>query len=260
MEVKTRAPEPLARRGHHRDMVGVVTRVRLRRCRDLVVAWKQYREIERMARRIPGFRHSAFLLQGPRTFAMVSLWDSQLAIDHFETDRFDHAPGRGGRRNSQVGIGSRCADGRQRRRRCLCRHLPRRCGAGLALLARFHGYDDGGSDAAFCLACLGAGWVGSGAPFRADATDSPGLGALIRARKGCVPVGCGSRVWIDHTKHISELLAPTYLGPSDWTTGNRGAQLCLLRARPEHSRSARPQAAKRRSRVGYLVPASFRVR
>lgn len=85
MEIKTRAPEPLARRGHHGDMVGVVTRVRLRRCRDLVVAWKQYREIERVARRIPGFRHSAFLLQGPRTFAMVSLWDSQLAIDQFET-------------------------------------------------------------------------------------------------------------------------------------------------------------------------------
>lgn len=57
----------------------VITRMRMRRTRDVVSAYRGHRRLRRAveARRPPGLLQAAFLLEGPRTCYSLSLWDGE---------------------------------------------------------------------------------------------------------------------------------------------------------------------------------------
>ncbi len=62
----------------------IVTRVRLRRARDMFVAWRRYRRILAAARSSPGFIASDFLVRDHRTFVTLSVWRDESSVDGFE--------------------------------------------------------------------------------------------------------------------------------------------------------------------------------
>lgn len=92
-----------------RDVYCVLTRIRIRNPLRLLGMWRAYRKVRNEARRVRGLRQSAFLVEGPRTFVILSLWDHPSAFLDFGTHVHTHPPAvrqalheAGGRRGLRV--------------------------------------------------------------------------------------------------------------------------------------------------------------
>jgi hypothetical protein len=51
----------------------------------LARAWWDFRTVSKLARTIPGLKRTAFLVESPRTFMILSLWDGEEAMLDFAT-------------------------------------------------------------------------------------------------------------------------------------------------------------------------------
>jgi hypothetical protein len=67
------------------SVVAVITRFRFKHVWDLVGAYLAYRRITADARLVPGYLHSAFLVQGHHSCCTLSLWADAGAIARFGT-------------------------------------------------------------------------------------------------------------------------------------------------------------------------------
>lgn len=79
--------------GHHEvesSVVCVITRISVRRRRDLLRMYRAYRRVARASRRTPGLLRSAFLVENARTWYSLSLWENSQAISQFGTNVPEH--------------------------------------------------------------------------------------------------------------------------------------------------------------------------
>jgi hypothetical protein len=51
----------------------------------LIRAWWDFRTVSGMARALPGLKRMTFLIDGPRTFLILSVWDGEEAMLDFAT-------------------------------------------------------------------------------------------------------------------------------------------------------------------------------
>jgi hypothetical protein len=61
------------------------TRVRVRHTWMLVRAWWDFRKVSKLARATPGLKRTAFLIESPTTFIILSLWDGEEGMLAFAT-------------------------------------------------------------------------------------------------------------------------------------------------------------------------------
>jgi hypothetical protein len=66
-------------------MFCTTTRVRVRAPWTLLRAWWHFRIVSREARAIPAIKRMAFLVEGPRTFVILSVWDGEQGMRDFAT-------------------------------------------------------------------------------------------------------------------------------------------------------------------------------
>jgi hypothetical protein len=59
------------------------TRVRVRHPLTLLTAWRHFRAISKQAQSIPALLRAAFLVEGPRTFVILSVWDGEQGMLDF---------------------------------------------------------------------------------------------------------------------------------------------------------------------------------
>jgi hypothetical protein len=79
--------------GHHEvesSVVCVLTRISVRRRRDLLRMYRAYRRVARASRRTPGLLRTAFLVENARTWYSLSLWENSHAISQFGTNVPEH--------------------------------------------------------------------------------------------------------------------------------------------------------------------------
>jgi hypothetical protein len=67
------------------SVVAVITRFRFKHIWDLVGAYRAYRRIAADARSVPGYLHSAFLVQDHHSCCTLSVWADARAIARFGT-------------------------------------------------------------------------------------------------------------------------------------------------------------------------------
>lgn len=63
----------------------VITRFAVRTPVHVIQSYVEYRRIRRDARKVAGFIHAAFLMDGARSIVMISLWASPASIAQFGT-------------------------------------------------------------------------------------------------------------------------------------------------------------------------------
>ncbi len=70
----------------------VITRFGLHRARSLLRSYADYRRVvqEAQSTQTPGLLQSAFLVESPRAFYNLSLWEHEAAIPHFGTNVTAH--------------------------------------------------------------------------------------------------------------------------------------------------------------------------
>lgn len=65
-------------------MLCILTRVRLRHAWQLFPAYLRFRQVGRQSRQSPGLLRFAFVIEFPRTFHTISIWQDDEAILHWD--------------------------------------------------------------------------------------------------------------------------------------------------------------------------------
>jgi hypothetical protein len=78
-------PRALGSQPVESQVVAVLTRFRFRHVWDAIHAYLAYRRITAQARLVPGYLHSAFLLEGRHACCTLSMWTDVSALSRFGT-------------------------------------------------------------------------------------------------------------------------------------------------------------------------------
>ncbi|MHB8685977.1 MAG: hypothetical protein ACYDB4_02145 [Candidatus Dormibacteraceae bacterium] len=71
-------------------LICVLTRIRVRSVWVMPAMWRAFRRVESDAKSIPELRRTAFLLEGPRSFFILSIWSNEAGLLAFGTQVHSH--------------------------------------------------------------------------------------------------------------------------------------------------------------------------
>lgn len=74
------------------DVLCVLTRIKVRRPWTVVRMWRLFHQVQAQSRRVSGLWTTRFLLEGPRTFLILSIWQGDWGFLDFGTDVTAHPP------------------------------------------------------------------------------------------------------------------------------------------------------------------------